>query len=259
MWLERLVSADDGCRLHYVVNRGVGPALVFLHGAGGNTTVWTPFLACFARRSWVAVDLRGHGRGSLRSEWSLSAAVDDVALILRKEGLKDAVVIGNCLGATIAVELRRRYPELVSRLVLFSVFSRRYVRGGSVLQLVSWLWWRLVSLFPHRRKLRFLDRQGHRDTPVWWMPVHDLRSTSHRTYFRSLVDLFRYPLDIGALDVPTLVVMGEDDPFCRARVVVRDAQRNPSVSVHVVPANHLVPFLYPDLALRHVERFVERA
>ena len=67
----------------------------------------------------IAVDHRGHGRG-LRSDepFTLEAAADDAAGVLRELGLGPAIVCGYSMGGPIAMLLWRRHPKLVAGLVL---------------------------------------------------------------------------------------------------------------------------------------------
>src|ERR1700684_2860601 len=58
-----------GDRLHYVELDGPGTPLLFIHGLGGNWTVWLENLPAFARHHRViAVDLPGFGGSPLRSD-----------------------------------------------------------------------------------------------------------------------------------------------------------------------------------------------
>lgn len=69
----------------------------------------------------VAPDLRGHGRG-LRSEdpFTLEAAADDVAGLLRELDLGPVVIVGYSMGGSVALLLANAHPELVAGLVLAS-------------------------------------------------------------------------------------------------------------------------------------------
>ncbi len=68
----------------------------------------------------VAPDHRGHGRGP-RSRWrpfTLEAAADDAAALLRALGLTGVVVAGYSMGGAVAQLLWRRHPDLVAGVVL---------------------------------------------------------------------------------------------------------------------------------------------
>lgn len=70
-------------------------------------------------RSWLAADLRGHGRSVYpEASFTLEDAADDNAALLRHLGHDRAVVVGFSLGAAIAQVMARRHPDLVAGLVL---------------------------------------------------------------------------------------------------------------------------------------------
>lgn len=112
----RKVYAATGGRLFDAAE----PAVVFLHGAGLDHTVWALPSRYFAHhgRSVLAVDLPGHGR----SEGPALARVDElgawVIALLDAAGLDAAALVGHSLGATIAVVAAGRAPERVCALVL---------------------------------------------------------------------------------------------------------------------------------------------
>ena len=51
----------------------------------------------------------------------IADSLADIALYLRQTGLAPATILGNSLGAVLAVELAARYPGLVSKLLLLSI------------------------------------------------------------------------------------------------------------------------------------------
>lgn len=96
------------------------PTLLLLHGWTASADLqWCTVYESLASYPFVAIDHRGHGRG-LRSEepFTLEAAADDAAALVRELGLGPVVAIGYSMGGPIAMLLRRRHPDLVSGLVL---------------------------------------------------------------------------------------------------------------------------------------------
>ena len=95
---------------------GSGSGVVFIHGAGGNHTVWRYQTRFFANRGFrvKAFDLPGHGsnRASpLDTVEEMAAWVAD-----RIEGR--SAVVGHSLGGLVALELARAHPVLVERVGL---------------------------------------------------------------------------------------------------------------------------------------------
>ena len=72
-------------------------------------------------RQVIAVDLYGHGRTSLTDRpISLIDMGDDMAVVLKGLGIKQAGVMGYSLGGGVALRLAVQHPEIVRRLVLVS-------------------------------------------------------------------------------------------------------------------------------------------
>lgn len=98
-----------------------GPTVLLLHGwvISADLNWWPVYESVAKLGRMVALDHRGHGRGLRTQErFSLEAAADDAAGLLRHLGAAPAVICGYSMGGSIALTLWRRHPELVSGLVL---------------------------------------------------------------------------------------------------------------------------------------------
>lgn len=92
--------------------------VVFVHGAGGDHTVWryqTRWLASRGVGVW-APDLPGHGRSGGEALGSVEEWAKWLAAHI--EGLGSPTVVGHSMGALIALETAVAHPEAVGRLVL---------------------------------------------------------------------------------------------------------------------------------------------
>jgi len=113
----------DGLRWE-VRAHGSGVPLLLLHGFTGRGSGWGRHAAAFARAFRViVVDLPGHGRTATPADparASVERTADDLAAILRRNGLAPAHVLGYSLGARIALRLAVAHPASLRRLVLES-------------------------------------------------------------------------------------------------------------------------------------------
>jgi len=97
-----------------------GPSLVFVNSLGTDWRVWQPVAERFADRFRLLFhDKRGHGLsdspdGPLR----LADHVEDLAALLDRLAVREAIVCGLSVGGMIALELAARQPESVRALVL---------------------------------------------------------------------------------------------------------------------------------------------
>ena len=100
---------------------GSGPALVFLHGAGG-VTAEDPFLNSLAEKHHVYAPLiPGYGDSDeapeIRDMLDFTLHTWDVVEAL---GLKDTILVGHSMGGMIAAEMAAIAPNDVSRLALIA-------------------------------------------------------------------------------------------------------------------------------------------
>jgi len=96
------------------------PAIVFVHGAMHDHSVWTLLARWFAHhgRAVLAPDLPGHGQSGGAPLESVEAIADWVVALLDAAGVDAAVLVGHSMGSLIALETAARAPARAERLVL---------------------------------------------------------------------------------------------------------------------------------------------
>ncbi len=122
MWLE-----VDGSRV-FAGDGGQGfdparPAVVFVHGAGMDHTVWQQQSRYLAHhgRAVLAVDLPGHGRSAGAPLAEIGAIADWLVRLLDAAGVERAALVGHSMGALGVLEAAARHPARVSALALLGV------------------------------------------------------------------------------------------------------------------------------------------
>ena len=114
----------NGVRLHYV-ERGAGEPLVLLHGNGSMIQDFeTSGLLDLAARSYrvIVFDRPGFGYSERPRNviWTSDAQAQLINKALHQLGVTHALVLGHSWGASVAVALALKYPDLVRGLVLAS-------------------------------------------------------------------------------------------------------------------------------------------
>jgi pimeloyl-ACP methyl ester carboxylesterase len=114
--------ATSGARLS-IMEAGIGPPVLALHGLGGSKRSFLPTVAALAGQFRViAVDLLGFGDSdkpigaAYDARFFAGAGID----LLDALGLDRVHVIGNSLGGRIALEIALRHPDRVGRLGLLA-------------------------------------------------------------------------------------------------------------------------------------------
>ena len=96
------------------------PALVFVHGAMHDHSVWglqTRYLAHHGR-AVLAPDLPGHGRSDGPALASIEAFADWLLALLAAAGIERVALVGHSMGSLIALEAAARLGERATGLVL---------------------------------------------------------------------------------------------------------------------------------------------
>ena len=94
------------------------PAMIYVHGASFNGTVWKLMTRYFAYRgiSVLAVDLPGHGRSSGPLLETIEAMADWLIAVQDAVGVERAALVGHSMGSLITLDAAGRYPDRVSAL-----------------------------------------------------------------------------------------------------------------------------------------------
>jgi 3-oxoadipate enol-lactonase len=98
---------------------GSGLPVVFLHAFPLNRTMWDPQITALVGESrCIAIDLRGLGESKGGPPYSMDRYADDVAAVLDALHIERAVVAGLSMGGYIAFAMWRRHRERIRALVL---------------------------------------------------------------------------------------------------------------------------------------------
>ncbi|MDX3189409.1 alpha/beta hydrolase [Streptomyces sp. MN03-5084-2B] len=99
---------------------GRGPALLFLHGIGDDSSTWLDLLASLADDfTVIAPDLLGHGSSAKpRADYSVAAYACGMRDLLTTLDVDRVTVVGHSLGGGVAMQFAYQFPERCERLVL---------------------------------------------------------------------------------------------------------------------------------------------
>ncbi len=107
------------------VSHSEKPDLVFIHGTGSNSKMWSQQIPFFLERGHTCflIDLRGHGESpEVREKTDLAVHMNDIIDTISDAGIKyPAHFIGHSLGAIISLKLAKDKPELVNTIFAVGV------------------------------------------------------------------------------------------------------------------------------------------
>lgn len=207
---------------------GRGLPLLLVHGHPFDRTMWRPQLGgAFPGWRVVAPDLRGYGRTTVvPGVTPLETFARDLAGLLDLLGAGRAVLCGLSMGGQIVLEFQRLFPERVAGLVLADTFAQGETPEGKRErnERADLLLGEGMAGYAHEVLDKMVAPAGAAAMPdvaehvlamMLGAPPEGaaaaLRGRAERPDYTDL---------LGAIAVPTLVVVGRDDEF----TPVRDAR-----------------------------------
>jgi 3-oxoadipate enol-lactonase len=233
--------------------QGGGPAVLLIHGVGGDARNWDPIAARLARRfDVIAMDLRGHGGSPpITAPLDAHALAADALEVLDSTGVTTSRVVGFSLGGVVAQALALDRPERVAKLaVLGTVCGRSPDERERARARIDFLRTNgLAALADANRERWFTDafRRDHAD--VVERRVAQVKACDPASY-REAFTVFctaDFAERLGEMPMPTLVVTGEHDVAATPRMARLMAERLPNAQVHVLPGlRHSLLLEAPD-------------
>jgi pimeloyl-ACP methyl ester carboxylesterase len=232
------------------------PAVLFLHGAGFDRTVWRLQTRWFAHhgRCVLAVDFPGHGWSEGSALEGITAMADWTAKLIDAAGLESAALVGHSMGALVALDCAARHAGTVRALALCGVAAEMPVHPEM-----------LDSAKANTLKVQELMtfwgignalQMGGMVTPGLWLRRESLAVLSRNAPGVIHADLaacnaYKDALErAAAVKCPTVVVLGDGDlmtPVAKAKPLAAGIAGAKSV---VIPScGHLMMVERPDETL----------
>jgi len=111
----------DGNKIHYydIGNSKAKNALVFIHGWTCSVEFWKDNYNAFPNYRVIALDLPGHGQSDKpKVNYSMEYFAQSVDAVMKKAGVKKAVLVGHSMGTPIAREFYRMHPDQTLGIVI---------------------------------------------------------------------------------------------------------------------------------------------
>lgn len=198
--------------------------VVFIHGAGGSSSIWFRQLKAYQDEfNVLLVDLRGHGKSRemstmkkyYKEKYTFKTVSKDVLDVVRNNNIKKAHFVGVSLGTIIIRTIAEMEPDLVMSAVMCGAITRLDIRsrilvwlGHTFKKIVPFIW--LYKLFAWV----IMPRKNHEESrSLFVQEAKNLARKEFLKWFKLTYDvnpLLRYFKE-KEMDAPTLYIMGEED------------------------------------------------
>ncbi|PLZ00150.1 alpha/beta hydrolase [Burkholderia sp. WAC0059] len=266
------IASSNGVNL-YVESTGEGVPIVFVHEFAGDYRNWENQVRFFGRRyRCVTFNARGYPPSDVPQDvgqYSQQHAVDDIANVMRSEGIERAHIVGLSMGGYATLNFGLAYPQMVRSLVVAGAghgsdpaTREPFLRDSA--QLAD----RLVTLGMEQGIVHYANsaiRRRYREKDPRGFDEFNRQFAGHSALGSSLTTLgcqLRRPTIYALEDrlrhmtVPTLIVTGDDDEPCLEPALFMK-RTLPDARLWVVPrTTHAVNLEEPDAFNRVVLDFI---
>jgi pimeloyl-ACP methyl ester carboxylesterase len=199
------------------------PWVVFVHGAGGSSSIWYRQIRDFKEQfNVLLLDLRGHGKSQnvfecwqKKRSYTFQEVTEDIAAVLDHQNIQKAHFIGISLGTIIIRVLAEMHPDRVESMTMGGAVIRFNTRSKFLLWVAHWIkrfvpymWiyklyaWILMPKKKHELARNLFVREArklYQKEFIRWIRI--------TTKMNALMRNFRE----RELSIPTLYLMGDED------------------------------------------------
>jgi pimeloyl-ACP methyl ester carboxylesterase len=216
----------------------IEPRLVFIHGAGGTHRVWRYQTLAFPRS--VAFDLPGHPRGLGYN--TISEYAQFVTGAINERRLTSVVLVGHSMGGAITIEIALSNPRFLAGIVL--------IGSGARLRVTPIIKDEVTRDYAHAAEIIAQWAYSPKsDAKLRRALIQELLEVPAEVTYGDFqaCDDFDKMNEINRIDLPTLLVCGEDDALTPVKYSQYMKERIRNARMIIIPhAGHSVMLEKPD-------------
>lgn len=239
------------------------PALLFVHGAAHDHSVWALQSRYFAHHGYnvLAVDLPGHGRSTGAPLTAVTAIAQWLPRVLDAANVTAAALIGHSMGALATLDCAARFPDRVSKMALLGPAVPMLVSDEllAAAKLDDHVAFELINGWSHSAAKQL----GGNQMPGMWMTGAALRLMERSRPGALYADLTACRSYAGGLDAaaqvrcPALVILGARDIMAPPKGAQAMIDALPVKRVHTLPGTgHAMMAEQPDAVLDALRAFL---
>lgn len=230
------------------------PAVVLLHGAGGNHLSWPPEIRHLPGERIYVLDLPGHGKSPQIGRHTIEEYAEDVLDFLDALQVRKAVFVGHSMGGAIALSLALHHPSRTLGLGLIATAPRLRVAPLLLEQTAS------SASFPLAVqtliKWSFSPQADQRLRELTGQRLAETRPPVLQGDFLAC-EAFDEALSLRRIKTSTLILCGEEDKMTPPHFSEQMHLRIKDSIYHPVPqAGHMLMLEQPTVCANYLGLFL---
>lgn len=247
--------------LHYQLT-GSGPLVVLLHGFLMSSIYWQKVVPGLSKDFTVmTVDLLGFGASPKPHSSSYDLAAHIISLHKTLLGVSSPMtIVGHSMGAVIAAEYARLYPDSVTQLVAVNppIFNgskeaEQDIKGTALTYRLM-LYTKIGRLlWPVLGTVARSQRASGNPKALRSFTVHHTHA-SRMGSLKNLIQTERFLDILKQVNVPTLILFGKHDRALYEKNLTKQAAHISDVQARAVLTGHHIPWYMPEVLVEEIQK-----
>jgi len=272
MLKKKYIKSFDKTSIFYKIKKGSRTSIVFIHGLTANMDYWNEVIDDYIKLGYTAItfDLRGHnnsGKPERKEAYTFENCAKDINSILENEGIKETILIGQCIGPMIAFKFYGLFPEKTKAIVSFAgnyknpmknffPFSINFLTPLYRLVLKPLLILDLIK--KDKKHMNFSNYSKYPNSIVY---LYSIFSTRGKTIIGFYNEMFRTNMAniLAGIRVPVLFMVGNKEYTFPKRISIEMKNIVPGSELVILDkAGHSAPVKTPGKFNKEVIDFLNR-
>ncbi len=215
----------------YYEEYGAGKTLVLLHGFGGCTQNWHPFIDKLAEHyRLILVDLRGHGHSTNpENKFTHREAANDVFHLLDKLGIDHFSAMGMSTGGMTLLHMATAQPKRIDAMVLISATTHFPDQARAIMRRASF------NTMPKEVQEMYRECAKRGDEQIGQLIAQ------FNAFHENYDDMNFTTENLSTITARTLVVHGDRDNFFPVEIAENLKNSIPEAELWIIPYGEHVP------------------
>lgn len=255
-----------GIKIHYeIFERKGAPSVILSHSLGSSMILWDPQMEALKPYFQILrYDIRGHGESEVgQGPFTLEQLGEDAIGLLNHLGIEQVHWIGISMGGMIGQAVALHYPSRLKSLVLCDT-------AAIIPPEAQPIWQERIDQVREKGMESQLEATMERWFTPSFLATHppilsrirnQFLSTSVEGYVNCIEAIRRlnYLNRLSEIQIPTLILVGEDDPGTPVAASEAIHQRIPNSTLRIIPsARHLSNVEQPEIFNQYLLEFLKK-